>query len=91
MPYRSGFRMPLKVLFEKAAKLASDGVSVNEELADAIGKLQSDAVPDDLKALLTKDDNATYLKGNDTLRQPILAETLLVSCLYISSSQTYVV
>lgn len=67
---------PLKKLFDKAAQLASDGVTVNEELAEAIAGLQSSDISDDLKILLTKDDNTTFLGSNDVLKQPVLSQTL---------------
>lgn len=71
-------RKPLKDLFDKAAQLASDGVTVNEELAEAIAGLQNSDIPDDLKVLLTKDDNTTFLGLNDKLKQPVLSQTLRV-------------
>lgn len=74
------FRKPLKELFDSAAQFASDGVTVDEDLAHAIAGLQNEDIPDDLKQLLTKNDNTTFLELNDMLTQPVLAQTLRVRC-----------
>lgn len=69
-------KKPWKSLFDRASQMAADGITVNEELADAIKTVSGTSIPNDLKIFLTKDDNTTFLRKDDKLLQKDLSQTL---------------